>query len=110
MLGACTFLCLGFTLGSLASSQQAIQALGNVFIFPQMFLSGIFYPLESLPQFLHPIASVLPLTFIANAMRDITALGAGFSELDANLVGLCVWSIVSFLLAARFFKWKQIAQ
>lgn len=110
ILGASTFLCLGFSLGSFAKSQQSIQALGNLFIFPQMFLSGIFYPLESLPSALQAVSAFLPLTFIADAMRRITTEAAGLFQLGPDLIGLMVWALVSFALAARFFKWKQIAQ
>src|SRR5690606_2277666 len=41
LLGSSLFRAMGFCMGSLAKTQQAIMALGNLVTFPQMFLSGI---------------------------------------------------------------------
>jgi ABC-2 type transport system permease protein len=47
MLGTVVFLCQGFSLGSLAKTQESIGALGNIVIMPQIFLSGFF--IQSIP-------------------------------------------------------------
>ncbi len=108
-LGAIIFLCIGFLLGSLAKTQQSIQAIGNLVIFPQIFLSGIFYPIESLPNFMQPLATVLPLSFVANALREIANNGAGLMEIPVDMVGILVWVAISFVAATRFFVWKEVA-
>lgn len=56
ILGTFIFLCLGFCLGSIAKTQQAVMAVGNIIVLPQIFLSGIFYPIESMPKLIQPIA------------------------------------------------------
>ncbi len=104
------FLCLGFFLGSLAKTQQSIMALGNLVIFPQAFLSGIFYPIESMPAFLQPIAQLLPLSFATTAMREIANNGAALIDIVPTLVGLCTWLLVAFFIATRFFVWKEVAK
>jgi ABC-2 type transport system permease protein len=109
ILGSVIFLSLGFTLGSLAKTQQAIMAIGNVFIFPQMFLSGIFFPIDTLPELIQPIASVLPLTFVANALREIATNGAVVFELMPDLLGLGLWLMIGLLAATRLFVWKEVA-
>lgn len=108
-LGAVIFLCIGFLLGSLAKTQQSIQAIGNLVIFPQIFLSGIFYPIDSLPAFLQPVATVLPLSFVADALREIANNGAGLLDLPFAMGGILVWMVVSFAAATRFFVWKEVA-
>ncbi len=109
ILGAAVFLSLGFAVGSLAKSQQAVGALGNLVIFPQIFLSGIFYPIDSLPALLQPLASVLPLSFVANAMRAVMVDGAGLLTLIPEFVGLLVWLVIGLVLAVRLFVWRDIA-
>lgn len=108
-LGAVIFLCIGFLLGSVAKTQQSIQAIGNLVIFPQIFLSGIFYPIESLPGFMQPVASVLPLSFVANALREIANNGAGLVNIPIDMIGITVWMVVSFVAATRYFVWKEVA-
>jgi ABC-2 type transport system permease protein len=109
ILGTALFLSLGFCLGSLAKTQQAIMALGNLFTFPQMFLSGIFYPIDILPTFIQPVAKLLPLSFLADALREIAVNGARLMELLPTLLGLATWSLVALLLAIRLFVWKEVA-
>ena len=84
-------------------------ALGNLVIFPQIFLSGIFYPIDSLPALLQPLASLLPLSFVANAMRAVMVDGAGLLALIPDFIGLAVWLLISLGLAIRLFSWKDIA-
>lgn len=109
MLGSIIFLCIGFTLGSIAKTQQAIQAFGNLVIFPQMLFSGIFYPIDSLPGLLQPLASVLPLSFIASALREIATNGLGLLDIISDLVGVAIWLVLGFVMSTRLFVWKEVA-
>ena len=56
VLGILMFLTLGFSLGSLAKTQESVGVLATIFIYPQLVLSGVFFPLESLPVFIQPFA------------------------------------------------------
>lgn len=109
VLGTFIFLCLGFCIGSIAKTQQAVMAIGNIFIFPQMFLSGIFYPIESMPELVQPLATLLPLSFVATGMREIAINGAALSAITPSLLGIAFWFFVSFFLATRLFVWKEVA-
>jgi ABC-2 type transport system permease protein len=84
-------------------------AIGNLFIFPQMFLSGIFFPIDSLPEVIQPIAGLLPLSFVANALREIATNGLSLLEILPELAGIGVWLAVGFGLATRLFVWKEVA-
>ena len=109
ILGTFIFLNLGFCLGSIAKTQQASMMIGNIVTFPQMFLSGVFYPIESMAEFVQPVAYVLPLSFVATGMRDIANEGASLLAIMPSLIGIAVWLFISYLLATRLFVWKEIA-
>jgi len=109
VLGTVIFLSLGFCLGSIAKTQQAILAIGNLFIFPQMFLSGIFVPIDSLPDLIQPVARLLPLSFVASSLREISNNGLSLLEILPQVAGLVVWLVVGFLLATKLFVWKEVA-
>tara|TARA_B110000858_G_scaffold89711_2_gene103748 strand:+ start:12249 stop:13340 length:1092 start_codon:yes stop_codon:yes gene_type:complete len=107
--GIFIFLCLGFCLGSVAKTQQSVMMIGNIVIFPQIFLSGIFFPIESMPELMQPVAQLLPLSFVATAMREIANNGANFLEIIPTLIGIAVWLVTAFVLATRLFVWKEVA-
>ncbi len=109
MLGTFIFLCLGFCLGSVAKTQQAVMAVGNIVIFPQIFLSGVFYPIESMPELIQPIAKILPLSFVSTAMREIANNGASLLSIAPSLLGIALWFVIAFVLATRLFVWKEVA-
>lgn len=109
ILGTFIFLCLGFCLGSIAKTQQAVMAVGNIVIFPQIFLSGVFYPIESMPELIQPIAFLLPLSFVSTGMREIAINGATLLDITPSLIGIGVWLVISFVLATRLFVWKEVA-
>jgi len=109
ILGTLIFLNLGFCLGSIAKTQQAVMLIGNIVIFPQIFLSGVFYPISSMPELIQPIAYVLPLSFVATGMRDIANEGASLLTILPSLLGIAVWLVIGFILATRLFVWKEVA-
>jgi len=109
LMGTFVFLNIGFCLGSIAKTQQAIGAVGNIVIFPQIFLSGIFYPIESMPELVQPIAYVLPLSFVSSGLRDIANEGATLLQIMPSLIGIAVWFVIGFVLATRLFVWKEVA-
>lgn len=109
LLGISLFLAMGFCMGSLAKTQQAIMAIGNLVTFPQMFLSGIFYPIDILPAWLQPVAELLPLSFLATALRELMVDGAAAAALLPQFAGLVAWNGICLFLAVRLFRWKEVA-
>ena len=109
VFGTVIFLSIGFCLGSLAKSQQAIMAIGNLVTFPQMILSGIFFPIESLPELVQPVANFLPLSFISNGLREIAINGTTLADLLPYILGMIIWAIIAMVLAIKLFVWKEVA-
>jgi len=109
ILGSILFLSLGFALGGIAKTQSAIMAFGNLVIFPQVFLASVFFPLEALPEWLRPLAALLPLSFVADAIRRIANDGAALTSLGVDLLGIGVWTALSLGLAVALFNWSEAA-
>lgn len=108
-MGSIIFLSIGFFMGSLAKTQQSIMLLGNLITLPQLFLSGIFFPIESMPELIQPIASLLPLSFVVTGLREVIVNGLSLIELFPTIIGLLIWLAVSLFLAVKFFVWKEVA-
>jgi len=109
LLGSSIFLSLGFFMGSIAKTQQAIMLLGNLITLPQMFLSGIFFSIDSIPEMLQPVARLLPLSFLATGVRDIIVNGVALIDQIPTVIGLLVWLVLALVLAIRMFRWKEVA-
>ncbi len=109
LFGAFIFLCVGFFLGSLAKTQESIRPLVLLFTFPQLILSGIFFPISYLPGLIQPIASGLPLSVIASSMRNIANDGGVLFAINFNFLGIIFWAFFSFYIATKYFVWQKVA-
>jgi ABC-2 type transport system permease protein len=110
VLGTVIFLCMGFAVGGISRTQDSVTVIGNLIILPQMFLSGIFFPIEAMPDWLQPAVSLLPLSFVVGAMREIAVNDAGIFDILPSLAGITVWILICFVLATRLFEWRDFSQ
>ena len=109
VIGTFIFLCIGFFLGSVAKTQEAIRPIVGLVTFPQVILSGVFFPISSMPDLIQPLASALPLSFVVTALRDIANDGASLLVINHTTIGLILWMALSFFLATKYFVWKEVA-
>jgi ABC-2 type transport system permease protein len=105
-LGAVTFTSIGYVIASFARTEEAANGMTSIVQFPLMFLSGIFFPLEIMPDWLRGVATFMPLTYLGDALRQTMVGGAPFVPLGVDFAVLGGWLLVSFLISARFFRWQ----
>ena len=60
VVGAMAFTALGYVIASFAPTEESANFIVSAVQFPMMFLSGIFFPLQGLPDWLQTVASFLP--------------------------------------------------
>jgi ABC-2 type transport system permease protein len=66
---------LGLLVSAAARNElQAVQFVPIVLL-PQVFLSGLLIPVDQLPDYLRPVAAVLPLTYANEALRSVMIKG-----------------------------------
>jgi ABC-2 type transport system permease protein len=108
LLGALAFVGMGYLIAAFARTVEAASGITSAVNFPMMFLSGIFFPIASLVgvPVLAIIIKVLPLTYLGDALRQITVQGAPDFPLTVDIAVLAGWFIVCSLLAIRFFRWE----
>lgn len=107
-VGAAIFMAIGFGISGFARDEGAVAAIANLISFPMMFLSGVFFSLSNEPNWLQPITKLLPLTFLADALRSITLNGSSLWAVRFDLVGLAIWLAITLFLAMRFFRWEVV--
>jgi ABC-2 type transport system permease protein len=107
ILGALTFISMGYMLAGFSRTTEGAVALAQVVNFPLMFLSGIFFEAQVLPAFLRPVMNVMPPTYLADAFRQTIAGYPGLYPLWTDFAVLFVWLIVFIALGLKFFRWER---
>lgn len=105
-LALLVFMGFGFFISGVSKNQNVIPIYANLFMFPQYFLSGTFFPKSALPEFLQPIIKFLPLTAVNDAMRSVAFEGASLASCWQQVLILVGWGIFVYALTARFFRWE----
>jgi ABC-2 type transport system permease protein len=105
---------LGILLATRIKSMQAFQVVMQMLMFPMMFLSGVFFPVEGLPSWMNVLVKINPATYgiapirqvVLGAAPDspfsISVLGHTMSIWD-NIIVMAVFGIVMTLLAMWSF-------
>ena len=106
LIGGSLFISMGLAISGAARTEESAAPLANIIAVPMMFLSGVFFPVDSLPEVVGKVTQFLPLTYLADGMRGVAVEGAGIADVTTPLLGLGVWLAVSFLLATRLFRWE----
>ena len=99
---------LGIFLSAFAQNEfQIVQFIPLVFGI-QIFLSGVFWPIDQLPAILRPISYILPLTYANEALRAVMLKGADLAEIARELIALLIFMVLMIILSALTMR-RQIA-
>lgn len=98
---------LGFVLSSVAKNEfQAVQFM-PIILFPQILLSGVFWPIEAVPDLLRPASYCLPLTYAVEGLRSVMIRGWGVGDVWLQLTVLVGFAAVMLLLSAYGLKKRR---
>ncbi len=106
VLGPMLFCSLGMLVGTLSKSVETASVIGNVVTFPMMFLSGTFFPLSIMPQYLQTFAHVLPLFYVVEGLNNVMVYG-NYTGALIDIAVVTVITLVIFVAAAKLFKWRE---
>ncbi|HLZ69831.1 MAG TPA: ABC transporter permease [Dehalococcoidia bacterium] len=106
VLGALAFVAMGYVVASQAKTAESAQPLVSVIQFPMLFLSGVFFPIELAPKVIQPVVRALPLTYLADAVRQVSVQATPLNPLWVDTVVLMGWLAVCLALSVRLFRWE----
>lgn len=99
-------LALGLLISTLTETQQsAMIASGAGLMLPSLLLSGMIFPISSMPDILQWISCINPVRWFIAAIRDVMIKGSGLAEIW-NELGILLGMTV-FLLSVSIFKFKD---
>ncbi|MFY4776150.1 ABC transporter permease [Metabacillus sp. RGM 3146] len=106
ILGTLAFMAIGFIIAGIAKTPESAAPIAGFLSFPMLFLGGVFFPIQNMPDFLQPIVYVLPISHLSHALREVMNVGASFLTLGSEFLILGCWAVGAFIVASFTFKWE----
>jgi len=99
-------LSLGILVSTIAETQLvALLISAMLFMMPVIMLSGMMFPIESMPKILQYISAIVPTRYYISAMRKLMIMGTGIEEIYFEVSILISMLIALMSLAlAKFNK------
>jgi len=105
-IGGLCFLSVGFALTGLIRSARSATPICMTVYFLLMFLGGLFFPVNVMPEFLKHIANALPATNLNDILRMVMLQGATLADVWQELLIVGGWTAGCLILAVKFFRWE----
>ena len=97
-------LSLGLLISNIAQTQLvALLMSAMVLLMPVVMLSGMIFPVESMPQVLQWLAAVVPPRYYISAMRKLMIMGVGIENLVHEVAVLVGMTVVVLAIALKKF-------
>jgi ABC-2 type transport system permease protein len=97
---------IGMILTRVAKEAESAMAAANAIMYPMMFLSGSFFPLEMMPGFLQKIARLLPLYYGNEGLRAAMVFTDNMTALRCSAI-IGVFAAVVFVVGIMTTKWEE---
>lgn len=104
---AAAFIGIGMALATLAESENTAMLLTLVLSIPMLFLSGVFFPFETMPELMILLGNALPITMGIRALETVLIYQKGFEAFSVYLIPLLVYGLAG-LGAAYILLRKEI--
>lgn len=110
LIGTLAFCAIGILMTAAIPNADAAPAIVNIAVFPLIFLSGVFFPVQN--EVLNRVADLFPIRHFIGTLDTVfaTPIGhqaAGIGSLPwADLAVIAAWGIVAAALASRWFRWE----
>jgi len=107
-------LCLGLSSVFLALALRSTKwetqmAIVNLINLPLMFASNTFFPISQMPDWIQTIARVNPISYLTDAIRQLTVLPLDASSLMYDFTFLGVFAVV-FALIGIALSWRYLTK
>ena len=98
-------LSLGLLVSNIAKTQLvALLICAMVLLMPIVMLSGMLFPVESMPKILQWVSAIVPTRYYISAMRKLMIMGVGIEQVFSELIVLTAMFVALLSLALLTFK------
>ena len=103
VVGALCFVGFGIMISATAKTQEDYAQLVLPFSMPMMFISGVFYPVETMPWIFQKLAYICPLTYLNDAMRAVMIQGHSLGDVWFEILVLLAFTLLFFIVGVIRF-------
>lgn len=103
LVGTAAFSGFGLLMAGTLRAEATLAAANLIYIL-LLILGGVVFPLTKFPAGVRGALNLLPISVLADGLRQILQHGAVLPGKD--LLVLAVWGIAGLTLAVRFFRWE----
>ena len=97
-------LSVGYTFSTIATTQLQAMQMSFFFFLPNILLSGFMFPFRGMPQWAQYVGEVLPLTHFLRIVRGIMLKGAGFVDLQTDVLAMAAFTLAAMGVAVARFR------
>ena len=98
---------IGLLISTLSNTQQQSMFIAWFFMVIFILMSGLFTPVESMPQWAQNFNIINPIAYFIKVMRMVLLKGAGFREIIYQLTALCLYAAIMLSLSIKLYKKKS---
>jgi ABC-2 type transport system permease protein len=98
-------LSIGFVIASIVPTARFAQPVATVIVYPMLVMSGLFFPIASMPPALQMVAKVLPLTYAVSLLEGVWQ-GEPWSAHGVDVAALVLTFVVCTALSTKVFRWE----
>jgi ABC-2 type transport system permease protein len=107
------FIALGTAISLKFSSMEGFQMIVNFTTMPLIFVSGVFYPVTTMPEWMKYVAMFNPLTYSVHAVRLwLAGASVGFDYMNAitDLAILIAFTAFMTIIAVKIFEKAMVEE
>ena len=97
-------LTLGLFVSTLVRTQVAAMVVSMLFIIPTVYLSGLAFPIESMPPVLQYLSTIVPARWYIDAARLLMIQGVDAQYIRTDVWGMLAMEAVLLVVALKKFK------
>ena len=91
--------CLGIFISAFAKNEFQMVQFIPLIIVPQVFVCGLLFPVEQMPNYLQWLAKFLPLTYAVDGIRALMLQGEGLTDIGKEIGVLAAYAAALMVLA-----------
>lgn len=95
---------LGILISTITNTQQQAMFISWFFMVIFILMSGLFTPVESMPEWAKTVNIINPISYFIKVMRMVILKGSGFKDILPELFSLFIYAILSISFAIKMFK------
>ncbi len=100
-----SILSIGFLIASVVPTARFAQPLAAVILYPMIVVSGLFFPVSVLPEWMRLVAKVLPLGYAVSLLDGIWR-GEGWAAHLGEVAALTLFFVAFTAISSRMFRWE----